>query len=179
MERRIRSLWKLPDGRDSLRGRPGLVLMGRAMLSKSSVDGWICVLSLLFTWSQTIVEVMKIMVTSFKRSHAFTAILSAPNPAAGHCQPTPRLRLLDTHGQVWVSLLWCYCSFLLGPGHTKLCLCPPRVYFPVLHKFWLLYGGVNGDLLREGLCHIHVCTQSPCPCGSPLLTCTSAGDSQT
>ena len=31
------------------------------------------------------VEVMKIMVTSFKKSHAHTATLSAPNPAVGHC----------------------------------------------------------------------------------------------
>ena len=42
--RRIRCLWKLPDGRDWLRGKLGLVLMGEAMLSKSliqfSVDGW-------------------------------------------------------------------------------------------------------------------------------------------
>ena len=40
------------------------VLMGRVMLSKSliqfSVDGWSCVPSLLFTWGQTMVEVMKI-----------------------------------------------------------------------------------------------------------------------
>ena len=28
--------------------------------------------------------------------------------------------------------------------HTKFCLCRPRVYFPVLCKFWQLYGGVNG-----------------------------------
>ena len=35
---------------------------------------------------------------------------------------------------------------------TRFCLCPPRVYFPVLCKFWRLYGGVNGDLLQEGLC---------------------------
>ena len=57
-------------------------------LSKSliqfSVDGWGCVPSLLFTWGQTMVEVMKIMATSFNRSHACTAALSAPNPAAGH-----------------------------------------------------------------------------------------------
>ena len=33
------------------------------------------------------VEVMKIMVTSFKRSPACTAALSAPNPAAGHHRP--------------------------------------------------------------------------------------------
>ena len=37
------------------------------------------------------VEVIKIMGTSFKRSQAFTATLSAPNPAAGHRRPTPPL----------------------------------------------------------------------------------------
>ena len=41
------------------------------------------------------VEVMKIMGTSFKRSHAWTAAFSVPNPAAGHHQPTP---LLETPG---------------------------------------------------------------------------------
>ena len=49
---RIRSLWKLPDGRDWLRGKLGLVLMGGVMLSKSliqfSVDGHGCFPSLLF-----------------------------------------------------------------------------------------------------------------------------------
>ena len=64
--------------------------------------------------------------------------------------------------------------------HTRFCLCPPRVYFLVLYKFWQLYGAVNGDLLQEGLCHTQVCcTQSLCPCGSPLLTCTSTGVAQT
>ena len=59
-------------------------------------------------------------------------------------------------------------------------MCPPRVYFLVLCKFWQLYGGINGDLLQEGLCHTQVfCIQGPCPCGSPLLTCTSTGDTQT
>ena len=39
---------------------------------------------------------------------------------------------------------------------------------------------VNGDLLQEGLCHTEVgCIQSPCPRGSPLLTCTATGDTQT
>ena len=53
--------------------------------------------------------------------------------------------------------------------------------FPVLCKFWWQYGGVNGDLLQEGLCHAQevCCTQSPCPCSSPLLTHTYAGDTQT
>ena len=57
------------------------------------------------------VEVMKIMATFFKRFHAHTASLSAHNPAIGLHQ-----RLLNTHEQVWVSLLWGHCSFLLGPG---------------------------------------------------------------
>ena len=39
---------------------------------------------------------------------------------------------------------------------------------------------VNGDLFQEGLCHTQVCcTQSPCPCSSPLLICTSSRDTQT
>jgi len=64
--------------------------------------------------------------------------------------------------------------------HTIFCLCPPRVYFLVLCKFWQLYGGINGDLLQDGLCHTQVCcTQSPCPYGSSLLTPTSTGDAQT
>ena len=51
---------------------------------------------------------------------------------------------------------------------------------PVLCKFWELYGGVNGNLLLEGLCHTQAyCTQSPCLCSSPLLTHTSTGDTQT
>ena len=46
-------------------------------------------------------EVMKTMVTSFKRSHAPTGTLSATNPAAGHSQPTP---LLESPGHSWASL---------------------------------------------------------------------------
>ena len=35
------------------------------------------------------VEVMKIMVTSFRKSHAHTATLTDPHPTAGHSQPIP------------------------------------------------------------------------------------------
>ena len=49
------------------------------------------------------VEVMKIMTTSFKRSHACTVALSASNPAAGHCQSTPPL---ETPGHSQASLGW-------------------------------------------------------------------------
>ena len=58
-------------------------------------------------------------------------------------------RLLDTHRQVWVSLLWDHCSFLLGPGVHKVLFVLSKGLFPVLCKFWWLYGGVNGDLLQE------------------------------
>ena len=63
---------------------------------------------------------------------------------------------------------------------TRFCLCPQESVSPVLCKFSWLYVGVNGNLLQEGLCHTQVCcTQSPCPCSRPLLTCTSTGDTQT
>ena len=118
--------------------------------------------------------------------------------------PCLHRRLLDTHGQVWLSLLWGHCSFLLGCGTHKLCLFPPKAYFPSLWKFcnqiplafkvkfcggsqalcrilrlrnllwalevwellwynylpvcgssaWWLYGGANGKLLQEDLCHM-------------------------
>ena len=110
-----------------------------------------------FIWGQTTVEVMKIMVTSFKRSHAYTATLTSPNSAAGHHQPMPPLETpghsrasLDQSRGVSAPFSW----FLV---HTRFSLCPPRIYFPVLCKFWQQYGRVNGDLLQEGLCHTQVC----------------------
>ena len=36
----------------------------------------------------------------------------------------------DTHGQVWVSLLWGHCSFLLGPGVHKFLFVPSKSLFP-------------------------------------------------
>ena len=60
-------------------------------------------------------EVMKVMAT-FKVSHAHTATLSAPDPAAGHCRPRPPP---ETPGHSRASLgqsLVGHCSFLLGPG---------------------------------------------------------------
>ena len=72
---------------------------------------------------------MKIMATSFKGFHACSAILSAPNPVAGTANPHLQ-RLLDTHGQVWVSLLKDHCSFLLGPGAHKVLFVPSKSLFP-------------------------------------------------
>ena len=39
-------------------------------------------------------------------------------------------RLLDTHGQVWVSLLWGHCSFLMGHDAHKILLVPSKSLFP-------------------------------------------------
>ena len=76
-------------------GKLCLVLMGRVMLNKSlipfSVDGWSCVPSLLFNWGQPMVHVIKIMVTSPRKSHVCTATLSVLNPVPGHHKLTPSL----------------------------------------------------------------------------------------
>ena len=95
--------------------------------------------------------------------------------------PCLHWRLPDTHGQVWISPLWR--SLLLSPGSWCawgfVCALQESVS-PALCKLWQLYCGVNGDLPQEGLCHTQVCfTQSPYPCGRPLLTHTSSGDTQT
>ena len=44
--------------------------------------------------------------------------------------PCLRQRLLDTHGQVWVSLFWGHCSFLLDPGTHKVLFVPSKSLFP-------------------------------------------------
>ena len=120
------------------------------------------------------------MATSFKRS--YDALLRSVPPALQQATADPCLhqRLLDTHREVWVSFLWGHCSFLLCPGvYRDVCVLHESVS-PVPCKFWRLDGGVNGDLLQEGLCRTQVsCTQSPSPCSSPLLTHTSSGDTQT
>ena len=92
-----------------------------------------------------------------------------------------RQRLLNTHRQVSVQSL--VRSLLLSPGpwFTQYSVCAlQESVSPILCEFCQLYSGANGDLLQEGLCHTQVyCTQSPCPCSSPLLTRTSSGDTQT
>ena len=76
--------------------------------------------------------------------------------------------------------MWGHCSFLLGTGAHKVLFVSSKNLFPQLCVSSKLYGGINGNLLQEGLCHTQVCcTQSPCPCDRPLLTHTSAGDTQT
>ena len=126
------------------------------------------------TWGQIMVEVLKVMATSSKRPYAGTVAFSVPNPEAGHHRPMP---LPDTPGHSWASLGQSLVGSLLlssGSWCTQGSVCAlQESVSPVLCKFW-----VNGNLLQEGLCHTQVyCTQSPWPRSSPLLTCSSSGDS--
>ena len=129
------------------------------------------------------VEVINKRATSFKMPHVHTVALSAPDSAAGHLQPTP---VPETPGHSWaclgMSVSFFVGSLLLSPrswyAQGFVCALQESVS-SIRYKFWWFYSGVNGDLLQEGLCHTQVCcTQSPCPCGRPLLTCTTSGDTQ-
>ena len=70
------------------------------------------------------------MMISFKTACVCIVVFSAFDLAAGHCQPTPRQRLLHTHRQGWLSLLWGHCSFLLGPGEHQALFVPSKSLFP-------------------------------------------------
>ena len=102
--------------------------------------------------------------------------------------PTPKQATIDPHlstrdSQTLLGKSGSVSCGITGPFswvlvHTRFCLCPPRVYFPVLCKFWQLYCGVNGDLLQEGLCHTKsAAPRAPVPVAK--LTHTSTGDAQT
>ena len=126
--------------------------MGRAMFSTSSVqfsvDGWGCVPSLLFDLRPNYED-----NEGPPSKGPVQALPCSVPPALQQASADPRLcqRLLDTHGQVWVSLLGVTAPFSWVLVCSKFCLCPPRVSSPVLCKFWPLCGRVNGDLLQEGL----------------------------
>ena len=71
-------------------------------------------------------------------------------------QPTP---LPETPGHSWASLSQSLVgSLFLSPGSWCalgfVCALQESIS-PVLCKFCQLYGGVNGDLLQEGLLHSH------------------------
>ena len=127
------------------------------------------------------VEVMKIMATSFKRSHALLHSVPLTLKQAT-VNPSLHQRLLDTPRQVWASLLWGHCSFLLGPGAYKVLFVPAKSLFP---QSCVSSGGTMVGLMatsskRAYAIHTQVyCTQSSCPCGWPVLARTFAGDTHT
>ena len=113
--------------------------MGGAMLSKSlilfSVDGRGCVPSLLFdlrsNYGAGNEDLQKVCM------HALLHSVS-PTLQQATTDPHLRQRLLDTHGQVWVNLLWGHCSFLLHPGARKILFVPSQSLFP---QFCVSSGG--------------------------------------
>ena len=152
-------------------GETGLVLM--AMLSKSliqfSVDGQGSVSSLLFD-----------LRPNYGRGNEDNGNLFQKVPCTHCCtqcpRPCSRAPLPETLGHSQASMGQSLLGSLLLSSGSRcaqgfVCVLQESVS-PVLCKFWQLYGGTNGDLLQEGLCH----TQNPCPCGRPLLTHTSTGD---
>ena len=99
--RRIRGLWKLDDGRDWLRGKESLVLMGGAVLSKSliqfSVERWGCIFPL-SDLRPNYGGDNEDNGDAFKRSHASTVTLSSPT--------------LD-YKESWALKNWCFWTVLL------------------------------------------------------------------
>ena len=132
--RRVRGLWKLPDGRDWLRGKLCLVLMGWSMLSKSliqfSVDGRGCVSSLLFDLKPNSDAGNEDNGNLLQKTPCRHCCTQCPQPCS---RPLPTHASPETPGhsqQVWVSLLWGHCSFLLGPGTHQVLFVPSKSLFP-------------------------------------------------
>ena len=159
--------------------------MGRATLSKSliqfSVDGEGRVPSLWFDLRPNYGEGNEDNGDFLQKVPCRHCCTQCPQRCS---RPPPTHASTETPGHSWARLGQSLVgSLLLFPGswYTQGFVCAlQESVSSVLCKFWGLYGGVNGDLLQEVTCHTQVyCTQSPCPCSSPLLTHASAGDTQT
>ena len=90
-------------------------------------------------------------------------------------------RLLDTHGQVGVSLLWGLYSFLLGPCVHKLLFVPSKSLFPqscVSSGSSMVGLMATSSKMAYAIPRLAV-PRAPCLCSRPLLTHTSAGGTQT
>ena len=145
------------DVRDWLRGKLGLVL--HKSLIRFLVDGQGCFPSLF----QTMVEVMKIMVTSFRTSHELLHWVPprCSRPTLNHTFAGDSWTLTGKSRSVSFGITAPFCWVLV---HPTFCLSLQESVSPFLCKFWQLYGGVNGDLIQEDLCHTQICcTHSPCP----------------
>jgi len=142
----------------------GLVLKGRAMLSKSliqfSVDGQGCVPSL-FDLRPNYGGGSEDNGDLLQKVPCRHCCTECSRPPPTHASVRDPWTLVASLGQSLAE------SLLLSPGSLCaqgfVCALQESVS-PVLCKFWWLYDGVNGNLLQEGLCHTQVyCTQSPAP----------------
>ena len=154
------------------------------------------------------VEVMKIMVLSVSVSHSALSDSATPWTAAHQAPLSMRFWQPPSKGGVLLHSVSPACSrplptpasnkdscTLMGESgsvscgvpapssrvlvHRSFCLCAPSL-FP---QSCVSSGGSMLGLVATSsrrACHIQVyCTQSPCPCSSPLLSSSSGGDTQT
>ena len=139
--RKIRGLWKLPDGRDWLWGKLGLVLMGGAMLSKSliqfSVDGQDCVPSLLFDPRPNYGggnEDDEDLLQKVPCTHCYTQCLQpCSRPPPTHTSARDSWTLTGKSGSVSCGVTAPFSWFLV---HTMFCCALQESVSPVL--FWIM-----------------------------------------
>ena len=139
------------------------------MLSKSliqfSVDGWGCVPSLLFDLRENYGGGNEDNGDLLQKVLCRHCLIQCPQPCSRplltHASTRDSRTFMGKPGSVSCGVT---APFFWVLVHTDSVCAFPESVFPVLCKFWQLYGGVNGNLLQEGLYHTQVyCTQSPCP----------------
>ena len=157
--------------------------MGGAMLSKLliqfSVYGWGCVPSLMFDLRPNYGGGSEDNGDLLQKVQCKHCRAQCPRPHSRplltHASARNSWTLMDKSGSVSCGITAPFSCVLVHTGRFVCAL--QESVSPVLCKFWWLYGGVNGNLLQEGLCHTQVCCiQSPCPCSQPRLTHTSTGN---
>ena len=130
----LRGLWKLPNGRDWLRGKLGVVLMGRAILSKCliwfSVDGWSYIPSLSFDLRPNYGggnEVNDNLLQKVLCMHSYTQCpqpCSRPPPT--HASAGDSWTLMGKSGSGSCRVIAPFSWVLV---HTRFCVCPPKVLY--------------------------------------------------
>ena len=126
---------KLPDGRDWLRRKLGLVLMGGAMLSKSliqfSVEGWGCVPSQLFDLRPNCGGGNEDNSNLLQKVPWMHYYIQCPQPCSrpplNHASARDSWTLTGKFGSVSCGVSAPFSGVLV---HTRFFLCPPRVCFP-------------------------------------------------
>ena len=135
---RLRGLSKLPDGRDWWREKLVLLLVGRAMLSKTLihifVDGWGSAPPVsCLVWGNpalgSVSSMVGLMVTS-KRAYAKGSLKDscshAPVPMASHCQTTLHGRPSNTKRRSGSVSCGVIAPFAWVMVHARFCLWPPK-----------------------------------------------------
>ena len=96
------------------------------------------------------------------RTHCYTQCPQpCSRPPLTHASARDSWALMGKSGSVSCGVTAPFSWVLV---HTRFCLCPPKVYLPVLCNLWQLCVRVNGDLLQEGLCHMRsAAPRAPAP----------------